>query len=81
MDSVTQVKPKRQSKDLVSQVVPACTPEVAVMEYFLSKFKDHLSKYVHSFLLVSVIIFSSTTQNYDNFYKIQFCLFISQPSH
>jgi hypothetical protein len=63
MDSVTQVKPKKESKDLASQVVPACTTEAAVTEYFLSKFKHHLSKYVKSLLLVTIIIFSSIKQN------------------
>jgi hypothetical protein len=47
MDSVTQVKPKRWTKDLAFQVVPECTPEAAVTEYFLSKFKENLSKYVN----------------------------------
>jgi hypothetical protein len=51
MDSAAQVKPKVVRKDLAPQVVPDCSPEVAVTEYFLSKFENFLPKYV--FLLVT----------------------------
>ncbi|XP_021921770.1 coiled-coil domain-containing protein 42 homolog [Zootermopsis nevadensis] len=44
MDSRAQVKPKLLCKDLAPQVVPDCTPEVEVGEYFLLKSEERLSK-------------------------------------
>jgi hypothetical protein len=41
-------KPKRDYKDLAPQVVPDCTPEAAMTEYFVSKYEQRLSKYVSS---------------------------------
>jgi hypothetical protein len=46
MDLRGKVKPNLVCKDLAFQVVPDCTPEVEVGEYFLSKFEDRLLKYV-----------------------------------